>query len=128
MSVLVYMAIGITVLVNGFVLMEHFRRKRLYLLEIKRVEEMTNKINEAHRDSVRRMAANLSVCHDIIIEILQAEASDDLVESHALKFLRNGVRHMAGQEDRVRWLVGAVPKVLRSIANERLRAAENYKP
>lgn len=128
MSALIYMTIGITVLVNGFVLMEHFRRRRNYLDEIKRVEEMTSKINAAHHDSVRRMAANLSVCHDIIIEILQAEASDDLVESHALKFLRNGVRHMASQEDRVKWLVGAVPKVLRSIANERLRAAENYKP
>ena len=113
----------------GFVLIANARNKRRQLAAINKVKSDVENINSQHLRTVRRMGMHAAVCHDLIIEVLQGEGpGDGYAESHALKYLREGVRSLATPDEKVAWLVREVPVALKRIADERIAIADNFKP
>lgn len=99
------------------------------LNSIQVVKDAADGLARVHENKVRRLTMNLVTAHDLVIELLQAQRlHTDMEESHALKALRVGIMQATTPEDRVRWLVSNVPKVIRAIANERLAMVDAQVP
>ena len=93
------------------------------------VAKSSDALQRVQENKFKRLTMNLVTAHDLIIELLQAQRlHTNMEESHALKALRLGIQQATTPDDRVRWLVSNVPKVIKMIANERLKMSEAQAP
>lgn len=129
MSLFPYIAIALLLGSTGYLWVTLVLVKRRALRRLDKLSADVEDLEKSQYTRTRKLTMNLVTAHDLIIELLQAQRlHTDMVESHALKALRQGIEAATTPENRVAWLVTNVPKVIRAIANERLKQADAAQP
>ena len=110
---------NLVLLVTCLVLWAKLKHAYLNCLEnLEMVAKSSDALQRVQENKFKRLTMNLVTAHDLIIELLQAQRlHTNMEESHALKALRLGIQQATTPDDRVRWLVSNVPKVIKMIAN-----------
>lgn len=121
---------NLVLLVTCLVLWIKLKHAYLNCIEnLELVAKSSDALQRVQENKFKRLTMNLVTAHDLIIELLQAQRlHTNMEESHALKALRLGIQQATTPDDRVRWLVSNVPKVIKMIANERLKMSEAQAP